>query len=383
MDSSYSSSSRYTNTVASSSFSSIPQGKNGPKKKKKAKSSVAIIADSLDDGVGVMNSVEKYLYNMSDSHENSKTETLDETLDVQTSQQRDEPLSLSHQAKIPNEREIVNNFQNDSHSTRESEDSEEISGHIQTEQLLSHEENLSKTEDGLEDIQHLSYPKEDCTRTDETRENLELGENELCLDEDNNRKFSELGSDFYEEDDPVNDNDLQKEKCTETDSPSNDKTFQEQDEKPDNEFDYQVSRAHFKYGTPTEQSLDDSKEESLSPEDDEDFNFVPGIHKPDPWRSHSGSFSSLTGSGSFNAQSKPETEEPRRPSTSVSKSSVLNDSWRYVTNTLAGIERKDSRADNMSVATEDSLGDLAMFEELLGMSEDHFASPEVSISYFL
>lgn len=160
----------------------------------------------------------------------------------------------------------------------------------------------------------------------------------------------------------------------------------EQEEKPlDNDFEYQVSCAHFEYGTPTEHSpcsaLKERSLSELSPEENEDLNFVPGIHKTDTWDSRSGSFSSLTGSGSFNSQSRL-TEQKTRTSTVDSKSYVssspVNESWRYVTSSLESKERKDSRADDISIATEDSLGDLAMFEELLGMNEDHFSSPEVS-----
>lgn len=89
----------------------------------------------------------------------------------------------------------------------------------------------------------------------------------------------------------------------------------------DNDYKYQVSCARFEYGTPTEHSSFERDSQEVDPEENEDLNFVPGIHKTNPWSgSHSGSFSSLTGSGSFNAQSR--AEEKGRSSTMDSKSSI-------------------------------------------------------------
>mgnify|MGYP001795933894 CR=1 FL=1 len=108
---------------------------------------------------------------------------------------------------------------------------------------------------------------------------------------------------------------------------------------------------------------------------EEEFNFVPGIHKQeDEILSRTSSFSSFTGSGSFRS-GRGDTFDSLKSRASTGNSDVMKDqNGDYVATS-------DAHETN-SISRDDSLSDFVLFEELLGMDEDHFSSPEVGRNLF-
>ena len=138
-----------------------------------------------------------------------------------------------------------------------------------------------------------------------------------------------------------------------------------------------VSLATFELGTP-KQITDPSelvpkqtRAEATVTYDDEDCNIVPGIH--------TGSFN---GSGSFPGlkQRTPDDGSPTEPGSlsqkisSSLKNSPVSDSWTFVTEFFSSPGRTSSVR---SGASEESYGGFNMFDDLLGVEEDHFSPPEV------
>ena len=113
----------------------------------------------------------------------------------------------------------------------------------------------------------------------------------------------------------------------------------------------------------------------------EDLNIIPGIHKNADRHSLSESSGSYNGSGSFLSGSQRSSRNNTMDSiyrTSTVGSSVTSDSWPYKSGSSS---RKNSKADMaFSVGSPGSeFSEYEMFDELLGLEEDHFSPPEVCL----
>ena len=140
---------------------------------------------------------------------------------------------------------------------------------------------------------------------------------------------------------------------------------------------YYAELATFECGTP--KLVDSISEIERSGEanviyKEKDFNIVPGIHTRS--RSSSGS---LSGSGSFQSgsrrSSRRSTAESNYTKSSSLGSNVPSSSWPGVSN------HNNSSRENLKVGSpgsESLFSDYEMFDELLGLEEDHFSPPEVS-----
>lgn len=111
----------------------------------------------------------------------------------------------------------------------------------------------------------------------------------------------------------------------------------------------------------------------------EDFNIIPGIHRNTDRHSLSGSSGSYNGSGSFQLGSQRSSRNNTMESvyrTSTFGSSVASDSLPCRSGSTS---RKSSKADvAMYVGSPGSeFSEYEMFDELLGLEEDHFSPPEV------
>ena len=111
----------------------------------------------------------------------------------------------------------------------------------------------------------------------------------------------------------------------------------------------------------------------------EDLNIIPGIHKNTDRHSLSESSGSFNGSGSFPLGSQRSSRNNTMDSiyrTSTFGSSAASDSWL---NRSSSSSRKSSKPDvGFNVGSPGSeLSEYEMFDELLGLEEDHFSPPEV------
>ena len=118
----------------------------------------------------------------------------------------------------------------------------------------------------------------------------------------------------------------------------------------------------------------------------EDFNVIPGIHKNADRHSLSGSSGSFNGSGSFQLGSQRSSRNNTMDSIARSStfgSSAASDSWP---NRSGSSSRKNSKAEStvgLHVGSPGSeFSEYEMFDELLGLEEDHFSPPEVSVLNF-
>lgn len=140
---------------------------------------------------------------------------------------------------------------------------------------------------------------------------------------------------------------------------------------------YYAELAAFECGTP--KLVDSISETEQSREanvvyEEKDFNIVPGIHLYS--RSSSGS---LSGSGSFQSGSQRSSRRSTAESSCMKSSSLGSNvppsSWPGVSN------HNNPGGDNLKVgspSSESAFSDYEMFDELLGLEEDHFSPPEVS-----
>lgn len=141
--------------------------------------------------------------------------------------------------------------------------------------------------------------------------------------------------------------------------------------------------AAFECGTPkqVDSMWQIEKERALSNTsyEGEDLNIIPGIHKNADRHSLSGSSGSFNGSGSFPLGSQRSSRNNTMDSiyrTSTFGSSATSDSWPYRSGSSS---RKSSKADvGFNVGSPGSeFSEYEMFDELLGLEEDHFSPPEV------
>lgn len=141
--------------------------------------------------------------------------------------------------------------------------------------------------------------------------------------------------------------------------------------------------AAFECGTPKQVNSmwQIEKERALSNTsyEGEDLNIIPGIHKNADRHSLSGSSESYNGSGSFQLGSQRSSRNNTMDSvyrTSTFGSSATSDSWQYRSGSSS---RKSSKADvGFNVGSPGSeFSEYEMFDELLGLEEDHFSPPEV------
>ena len=150
-----------------------------------------------------------------------------------------------------------------------------------------------------------------------------------------------------------------------------------------------VYLATFECGTPKQ--IDDPSElwkdrrDSTASYDGQEYNFIPGIHKENEKLSRSSSVGSFSGSGSFSIQ-RANSDAANRTSTvssvnrissSVKSSSGMSDSWKAVNDFFTSTSRNSSFLEGGSVKSDDSFSGFDMFDDLLGVEEDHFSSPEV------
>ena len=150
-----------------------------------------------------------------------------------------------------------------------------------------------------------------------------------------------------------------------------------------------ASLATFECGTPKQVNSmwQIEKERALSNTsyEGEDLNIIPGIHKNTDRHSQSESSGSFNGSsGSFPLSSQRSTRNNTLDSvyqTSTYGSSAASDSWLYRSGSSS---RKSSKADvGLNVGSPGSeFSEYEMFDELLGLQEDHFSPPEVQKFYF-
>lgn len=139
---------------------------------------------------------------------------------------------------------------------------------------------------------------------------------------------------------------------------------------------YYAELAAFECGTP--KLVDSISETERSREanvvyEEKDFNIVPGIHLCS--RSSSGS---LSGSGSFQSSSQRSSRRSTAESSYMKSSSLGSNappsSWPGVSN------HNNPGGENLKVgspSSESAFSDYEMFDELLGLEEDHFSPPEV------
>lgn len=138
--------------------------------------------------------------------------------------------------------------------------------------------------------------------------------------------------------------------------------------------------AAFECGTPKQVDsiwqIEKDRAMSNTSYEGEDLNIIPGIHKNADRHSLSGSSGSYNGSGSFQLGSQRSSRNNTMDSvyrTSTRGSSVASDSWPS--------SRKSSKADmGFNVGSPGSeFSEYEMFDELLGLEEDHFSPPEVCL----
>ena len=141
--------------------------------------------------------------------------------------------------------------------------------------------------------------------------------------------------------------------------------------------------AAFECGTPkqVDSMWQIEKERALSNTsyEGEDLNIIPGIHKNTDRHSLSESSGSYNGSGSFQLGSQRNSRNNTMDSiyrTPTLGSSAASDSWLQRSSSSS---RRSSKADvGFNVGSPGSeLSEYEMFDELLGLEEDHFSPPEV------
>ena len=141
--------------------------------------------------------------------------------------------------------------------------------------------------------------------------------------------------------------------------------------------------AAFECGTPkqVDSIWQIEKERALSNTsyEGEDLNIIPGIHKSTDRHSLSESSGSYNGSGSIQVGSQRSSRNNTMDSVyrgSTLGSSSASDSWLYRSDSSS---RKSSKADvGFNVGSPGSeFSEYEMFDELLGLEEDHFSPPEV------
>ena len=110
---------------------------------------------------------------------------------------------------------------------------------------------------------------------------------------------------------------------------------------------------------------------------EEDFNFVPGIHKQEDEISMSSSFNSFNGSGSFR-NGRGDTFDSLKSRTSTANSEGMKVESG---NCTSAVPVSSDAAESESGSRDDSLSDFVLFEELLGVDEDHFSPPEVRSTF--
>ena len=141
--------------------------------------------------------------------------------------------------------------------------------------------------------------------------------------------------------------------------------------------------AAFECGTPkqVDSIWQIEKERALSNTsyEGEDLNIIPGIHKNTDRHSLSESSGSYNGSGSIQVGSQRSSRNNTMDSVyrgSTLGSSSTSDSWLYRSDSSS---RKSSKADvGFNVGSPGSeFSEYEMFDELLGLEEDHFSPPEV------
>ena len=141
--------------------------------------------------------------------------------------------------------------------------------------------------------------------------------------------------------------------------------------------------AAFECGTPkqVDSIWQIEKERALSNTsyEGEDLNIIPGIHKSTDRHSLSESSGSYNGSGSIQVGSQRSSRNNTMDSVyrgSTLGSSSTSDSWLYRSDSSS---RKSSKADvGFNVGSPGSeFSEYEMFDELLGLEEDHFSPPEV------
>lgn len=150
-----------------------------------------------------------------------------------------------------------------------------------------------------------------------------------------------------------------------------------------------ASLATFECGTPKQVNsmwqIEKERAWSNTSYEGEDLNIIPGIHKNTDRHSQSESSGSFNGSsGSFPLSSQRSTRNNTIDSTyqtSTYGSSAASDSWLYRSGSSS---RKSSKADaGLDVGSPGSeFSEYEMFDELLGLQEDHFSPPEVQKFYF-
>ena len=148
---------------------------------------------------------------------------------------------------------------------------------------------------------------------------------------------------------------------------------------------HRVSLAMLECGTPKQ--IDDisqiEKDRGLSctSYEDEDFNIVPGIHKSDGRLSRSGSSGSFTASGSYISRNN---TMDSINGFSAFGNSAASDSRKYVATSFSSSSRNNSKTDfgTGSPSSESHFSEYELFDELLGLQEDHFSPPPEVIIFF-
>ena len=141
--------------------------------------------------------------------------------------------------------------------------------------------------------------------------------------------------------------------------------------------------AAFECGTPKQVDsmwqIEKDRALSNTSHEGEDLNIIPGIHKNTDRHSLSGSSGSFNGSGSFPLGSQRSSRNNTIDSVSRSSpfgSSAASDSWLYRSGSSSRTNSKPDAGFNVG-SPESEFSEYEMFDELLGLEEDHFSPPEV------
>lgn len=380
----------------------------GKKRKKKKKAEVAMIAESTDteethyiDKVTEMHkeldlqdSNQKFetFENENGIRETSENSKLVDDIPTSALDAEDTSSDISLTMELPVSEIVSENFQEPSRTIHQLEvalSNSFTSEEMTTNEISILEEKVCLDKDVVNNTEERSEGKE-CMgmKTEEKREldenctsDLNVSNDMSCLAEGNceaethlvplpgveNRlssqnPFEDSGDDETEAVDGVTEKD---------DNPSESETLE-----------HYASLATFECGTPkpVESIWQIEKERGLSNAsyEGEDLNIIPGIHK----NSMSGSSGSFNGSGSFSQRSSRNNTMDSIPGSSTFESSVASGSWP---NRSGSFNRNSSKADvGFCVGSPGSeFSEYEMFDELLGLEEDHFSPPEVIFQYVL
>lgn len=377
--------------------STLKSEQTGKKRKKKKKAGVAMIADTeeahcTDKVIQMHRELDLHDFNqkfktcdnengIEGTSENSKlvNNILNSALDAE-----DTSSEISLTMELPVSEIVSEKFEEPSRTINQTEDA--LANALTTEEITTNdyllEEKICLDEDVVNTTVERSEEKE-CMGMN-TEENKELDAN--CISDHNTSYeascFAERSceADTHVVNIPVVENRSSSlnpfEDSGDDESDAVDGVTEKDDNTSESETpEHFASLATFECGTPKQvDSIQEiEKERALSnvSYEGEDFNIIPGIHKD----SVSGSSGSFNGSGSFSQRSSRNNTLDSIPRSSTFGSSVASGSWP---NRSGSFNHNYSKVEaGFSVGSSGSeLSEYEMFDELLGLEEDHFSPPE-------